>query len=38
MLQEMLVIAMNEAISKVEEAMSKAMNGATGGMGFPGMF
>lgn len=38
MLQEMLIIAVNEAISKVEEAMSKAMNGATGGMGFPGMF
>lgn len=38
MLQEMLVIAMNEAISKVEDEMSKAMNGATGGMNIPGMF
>lgn len=38
MLQEMLVIAMNEAIGKVEEEMSKAVNGATGGMNIPGMF
>lgn len=38
MLQEMLTIAMNEAISKVEDEMSKAMNGATGGMNIPGMF
>ena len=38
MFQEMLVIAMNEAITKVEEEMSSAMNGATGGMNIPGMF
>lgn len=38
MLQEMIVIAMNEAISKVEEAMAQAMNGATGGMNIPGLF
>ena len=38
MLQEMLVIAVNEAIAKVESEMSKAMNGATGGMNIPGMF
>ena len=38
MLQEMLVIATNEAIAKVEEAMAKAVNGATGGMNIPGLF
>ena len=38
MLQDMLIIAINEAISKVEAAMSEAMNGATGGMNIPGMF
>jgi DNA-binding YbaB/EbfC family protein len=38
MLQEMLIIAVNEAISKVEDEMSKVMNGATGGMNIPGMF
>ena len=38
MLEEMLVIALNEAISKVEKEMSDAMNGATGGMNIPGMF
>lgn len=38
MLQDMLVIAMNEAISKVDAEMSTAMNGATGGMNIPGMF
>ena len=38
MLEEMVTIAINEAIKKVEEEMSKAMNGATGGMNIPGMF
>lgn len=38
MLQEMLTIAVNEAIKKVEEEMASAMNGATGGMNIPGMF
>lgn len=38
MLQEMLTIAMNEAIKKVETEMAAAMNGATGGMKMPGMF
>ena len=38
MLQEMLTIAVNEAIRKVENEMSAAMNGATGGMNIPGMF
>ena len=38
MLQEMLVIAVNEAIKKVEEELSGAMSSATGGMNIPGMF
>lgn len=38
MLQDMLLVAVNEAINKVEEEMAKAMNGATGGMNIPGMF
>ena len=38
MLQDMLVIATNEAIAKVEDELSKAMQGATGGMNIPGMF
>ena len=38
MLQDMLIVAINEAITKVEEEMSKALNGATGGMNIPGMF
>lgn len=38
MLQEMLAIAINDAIKKVEEEMASAINGATGGMNIPGMF
>ena len=38
MLQDMLIVAVNEAISKVEDEMARAMNGATGGMNIPGMF
>lgn len=38
MLEEMLVIAVNEAIKKVSDAMNDAMSGATGGMNIPGMF
>ena len=38
MLEEMIVISVNEAIKKVDEEMSKAMNSATGGMKIPGMF
>ena len=38
MLQDMLLVAINEAINIVEEEMSKAMSGATGGMNIPGMF
>ena len=38
MLEDMLTVAVNEAINKVEEEMQKAMNGATGGMNIPGLF
>ncbi len=38
MLEEMMAIAVNEAINKVEDEMSKAVQGATGGMNIPGMF
>ena len=38
MLQDMLMVATNEAIRKVEEAMAKAVSGATGGMNIPGLF
>lgn len=38
MLEEMIVIAVNEAIKKVDGEMSKAINSATGGMKIPGMF
>lgn len=38
MLQEMLTIAINEAISKVEDELAQAMSSATGGMNIPGMF
>ena len=32
MLQDMLMVAINEAIQKVEQEMAKVMNGATAGM------
>ena len=38
MLEDMLTIAVNEAIKKVEEEMAKAVSSATGGMKIPGMF
>jgi DNA-binding YbaB/EbfC family protein len=38
MLQDMLIIALNDAMSKADTAMSEAMKGATGGMNIPGMF
>ena len=38
MLEEMLTIAVNEAIKKVDGEMAKAINGATSGMKIPGMF
>jgi hypothetical protein len=38
MLQEMLAIAVNEAITKVENEMDQAVGSVTGGMNIPGMF
>ena len=38
MLEDMLVVAINEAISKIDDETSKAMEGLTGGMKIPGMF
>ena len=38
MLQDLLTIAINEAIKKVDDEMNKVMNDATGGMRIPGMF
>ena len=38
MLQDMLMVAFNEAISKIDEDFSNAMGSATGGMKIPGMF
>ena len=38
MLQDMLVIAINEAINKIDEESAKIMESATGGMKIPGMF
>ena len=38
MLQDLLTVAINEAIKKVDDEMSKVMNEAAGGMRMPGMF
>ena len=38
MLQDLLTVAINEAIKKVDDEMNKEMNEATGGMRMPGMF
>jgi len=38
MLEDLLTVAMNEAIKKVDDEMNKVMNEATGGMRIPGMF
>ena len=38
MLQDMIMIAVNEAINKIEEEFSAVMGSATGGMKLPGMF
>ena len=38
MLQDLLTVAINEAIKKVDDEMNKVMNEATGGMRMPGMF
>jgi len=38
MLQDMLMVAFNEAINKVDEETSKAMESVSGGLKIPGMF
>jgi DNA-binding YbaB/EbfC family protein len=38
MLQDLLLVAINEAIKKVDDEMNRVMNEATGGMKIPGMF
>ena len=38
MLEDMLMVAINEAISKVEEEAAKIMESVSGGMRIPGMF
>ena len=38
MLQDLLTVAVNEAIQKVTDEMNKVMSDATGGMRMPGMF
>lgn len=38
MLQDLVMAAVNEAMSKAEEMMTEAMGKLTGGMNLPGMF
>jgi len=38
MLQDLIIVAVNDAISSAEKAMSDAMGDMTGGMKMPGMF
>ena len=38
MLQDMLMVAINEAMSKVDEEINAEMGSVTGGMRIPGMF
>jgi DNA-binding YbaB/EbfC family protein len=38
MLQDLLTVAINEAIKTVDDEMNRVMNEATGGMRMPGMF
>lgn len=38
MLQDMLIVAINEAVAKIDEDISNAMEGFSGGMKIPGMF
>ena len=38
MLQDMLMVAINEAISKIDEEVNNVMGSVTGGMKIPGMF
>lgn len=38
MLQDMILVAVNEAIRKASEAMDKGMEAAKGGLSIPGLF
>ena len=38
MLQDMLIVAINDAINKIDEESAKIMESATGGIKIPGMF
>lgn len=38
MLQDLLTVAINEAIKTVDDEMNRVLNEATGGMRMPGMF
>ena len=38
MLQDMLMVAVNEAIEKINEEMESVMGSVTGGLRMPGMF
>ncbi len=38
MLQDMIIAAVNEALRKAEEAMSKGIEAAKGGLSIPGLF
>ncbi len=38
MLQDMLMVAINDAINKIDEEAAAIMSSATGGMKIPGMF
>ncbi len=38
MLQDLIIVAVNDAISSAEKAMSDAMGNMTGGMKMPGLF
>ena len=38
MLQDMLMVAINDAISKIDEEINNVMGSVTGGMKIPGMF
>ena len=37
MLEDMVKVAVNEALDKIDEEMDKVMNSATGGMRIPGL-
>lgn len=38
MLQDLLISAFNECVSKIEEASEERMGAVTGGVSFPGLF